>query len=175
MPAVILYGPPAAGKDTVTEALTELDDRYRLYRRMKVGTGRTAGYRMTTLAHVEAMRNTVSVIWENQRYGALYVIDRPSLAALARHSIPVLHLGQVEAVKLVTAAMPETQWVVVWLWCPRGVAAERLAERNTGDIVERLHAWDATKHLSDADISINTVNVDPADTAETIHARVRDL
>lgn len=50
MPAVMLYGPPAAGKDTVTEALIRLDRSYRLYQRLKVGAGRTDGYRMTTLS-----------------------------------------------------------------------------------------------------------------------------
>lgn len=175
MPAVILYGPPAAGKDTVTKALTELDDSYRLYRRIKVGAGRTAGYRITTPAHVEAIRNAGSVIWENQRYGALYVIDRPSLVSMVCNFIPVLHVGQAEAVKLVTAATPELQWIVTWLWCPREVAAGRLAERTPGDVSARLRAWDETGPLSGSDISINTAEVHVADTAAMIHARFRAL
>ncbi|MGH3686136.1 MAG: hypothetical protein ACRDRU_06545 [Pseudonocardiaceae bacterium] len=80
MPIVILYGPPAAGKDTVTNALTWLDSSYQLYQRLKVGAGRTAGYRRTTLSHVDALRSAGCVIWETRRYGALYVIDRASLA-----------------------------------------------------------------------------------------------
>jgi hypothetical protein len=51
MPAVILYGPPAAGKGTVTKALTRLDNSYWLYQSLKVGPGRTAGYRMAALSH----------------------------------------------------------------------------------------------------------------------------
>lgn len=50
MPAIILYGSPAAGKGTVTKALTRLGNSYRLYQRLKVGPGRTAGYRMATLS-----------------------------------------------------------------------------------------------------------------------------
>lgn len=64
MPAVILYGPPAAGKDTVTKALTELDTNYQIYQRLKVGAGRRAGYRITTLSHLEALRSTGAVVWE---------------------------------------------------------------------------------------------------------------
>jgi hypothetical protein len=40
---VILYGPPGAGKDTVTAALTSPDARFQLFRRIKAGAGRTMG------------------------------------------------------------------------------------------------------------------------------------
>jgi guanylate kinase len=171
MPAVILYGPPAAGKDTVTKALTRLDKSYRLYRRLKVGAGRTTGYRMTTSPHVNALRSAGSAVWETRRYDALYVVDRVSLIDMLAVCIPVLHLGQVEAVKAVTTALPPaTQWVTVWLWCPRDIAAARITERGTGDTASRLRAWDETAPLPDADISINTADVHPADTAASKHS-----
>lgn len=175
MPAVILYGAPGAGKDTVTEALTGLDPDYRIYRRLKVGAGRTAGYRMTTLSHVDALRGAGDVLWVNRRYGALYVVDRPSLAEMSRVCNPVLHLGQTEAVGAITAAIPALQWVVVWLWCPRGIAVERIAERGTGDITDRLQAWEETKPLPEADLSINTAEVCPVDAAARIHSQVNTL
>jgi guanylate kinase len=141
MPAVILYGPPAAGKDTVTKALTRLDESYRLYQLLKVGAGRTAGYRMSTLSHVDALRSAGSVVWEIRRYDALYVVDRPSLTEILEVCIPVVHLGQAGAVKAVTAAMPPaTQCVTVWLWCPRAVALGRITERGTGDTLSIDHA-----------------------------------
>jgi guanylate kinase len=174
MPAVILYGPPAAGKDTVTEALTRLDENYRLYRRLKVGAGRTVGYRMTTLSHVDALRKAGAVIWETRRYSALYVVDRASLSEMLTVSIPVLHLGQVEAVGAVTGALA-TQWVTAWLWCPRDVAAKRIAERDTGDAAARLQAWDETEPLPRADIFVNTAEVSPAYAAGAIHSRVQGL
>lgn len=173
MPAVILYGAPAAGKDTVTKALARLDESYRLYQRLKVGAGRTVGYRMTTLSHVNELRSTGSVVWETRRYDALYVVDRASLIDMLEVCIPVLHLGQVGAVKAITVALPPaTQWVTVWLWCPRDIAAGRITERGTGDTAARLRAWDETAPLPDADISINTADVHPADAAATIHSQV---
>jgi guanylate kinase len=172
MPAVILYGPPAAGKNTVTKALTRLDESYQLYRRLKVGEGRTVGYRMTTLSHVDALRSVGAVVWETRRYGALYVVDRASLAEMLTVCIPVLHLGQVEAVTAVTGALA-TQWVTVWLWCPRDVAARRIAKRGTGDAVARLRAWDETEPLPKADISVNTAEVQATDAAAAIHSRVQ--
>jgi guanylate kinase len=169
-PGIILYGPPAAGKDTVTKALTSLDGSYRLYQRLKVGTGRTTGYRITTLPHINTLRNTGSVIWETHRYDALYVVDRTPLTDMLDVCIPVLHTGQLGAVKAVTDTLPPaTQWVTVWLWCPRHIAARRITNRGTGDTSARLRAWDETEPLPEADISINTANVCPANAAETIH------
>jgi guanylate kinase len=60
-------------------------------------------------------------------------------------------LGQVEAVKAVAGALP-TQWVTACLWCPRDVAAMRIAQRGTGDAGARLRAWDETETLPEADI-----------------------
>lgn len=173
MPGVILYGPPAAGKDAVTKALTELDGNYRIYRCLKVGIGRTIGYRMTTLSCVDALRSAGGIIWENYRYDALYAVDRVSLTEMLRVRIPIVHLGQVKAVKAVTAALPATRWIVAWLWCPRNVAVKRISERNTGDTPARLHAWDETRPLPEADISINTAEVCPADVATIIRSRVQ--
>ena len=41
MLGVILYGPPAAGKDTVTRELTTLEGEVHLFSRVKAGSGRT--------------------------------------------------------------------------------------------------------------------------------------
>jgi guanylate kinase len=172
MPAVILYGPPAAGKDTVTGALTTLDQTYQLFRRLKIGAGRKDGYRMTTLSHVERLRSMGAAIWETRRYGALYVIDRMTLIEMLKTCIPVLHLGEAEAVKAVTCSV-ETQWVTAWLWCPRDIAARRITARGTGDTATRLHVWDETGSLPEAHIVINTAEVRPADAATAIHYRVQ--
>lgn len=172
MPAVILYGPPAAGKTTVTNALTTLDPTYQLYRRLKVGTGRTDGYRMTTSSHVERLRSMGVVVWETHRYGALYVIDRVTLTEMVTACIPVLHLGEAEAVKAVMDSV-ETQWMTAWLWCPRNIAATRITARGTGDTAARLHAWEETGALPKAHIAINTAEVGPADAAAVIHHRVQ--
>jgi hypothetical protein len=58
MHAVILYGLPAAGKDTVTKALTGLDAHYVLFQQMKAGPGRRDGYTMTTAAALDQYATT---------------------------------------------------------------------------------------------------------------------
>lgn len=169
MTGIVLYGPPAAGKDTITSALHELDHRYTLFPRLKVGPGRTTGYRMTDEATAKALRAGGDVVWENHRYGARYLIDRPSLAQRLATGVPVVHLGQRPAIDAVTAAVPGAQWFVVYVWCPRDVAERRIIARGTGDTAARLAAWDATEPLPDGDLTINTAETSPRDAAHQIN------
>jgi guanylate kinase len=169
---VVLYGPPASGKDTITAALTQLDPTYQLFRRLKVGPGRRAGYRMTTAGHVNKLRADGEVVWENSRYGATYVVDRHSLGVALSAGIPVVHLGQPEATVAVRTATPATAWLIVWLWCPRDIAARRLEQRNATDVADRLVAWDSTPAFPSADMTIDTSTVSPAEAAASIGAHV---
>ncbi|PXY23713.1 kinase [Prauserella coralliicola] len=173
MIGVIFYGPPAAGKDTVTAALTEICSGYRLFPRLKAGPGRTAGYRMTTPEAIDQLRRDGAVVWENSRYDSTYVVDRPHLEQmLSAGVVPVVHLGQLPGVDAVASAVPGARWLRVYLWCPRDVAAQRIAGRATGDDWARLQVWDATEPLQAADLTINTAEVAPASAAAAIHARV---
>ncbi|MFI2293213.1 guanylate kinase [Streptomyces niveus] len=173
---LILFGGPASGKDTITDELTRSDPEYRLYQRLKVGAGRTSGYRMGTEAELEQLRVAGAVIWENQRYGNVYVIDRAELERMeGANLLPVIHLGQREAVSELQKAEPGTRWLVVELWCSRPVAAARIAARATGDTAERLAAWDQTGHLNRPDLFIDTTHTSPADAAEQIRRKVQWL
>ncbi|KZM73286.1 phosphotransferase-like protein [Nocardia terpenica] len=169
--AVILYGPPASGKDTITDAMIAANPAFQLFRRLKVGTGRTATYRMTTFDHVAALENSGDVIWSNSRYDATYAVDRPELNRMVNaDQIPVLHLGQVEAIEAVLAAMPHLRWTTVELWCPRDIAEQRIRARTTGDTDARLAAWDATVAIPQgmADLRIDTSAHSPAESAQQI-------
>ncbi|MEU5963877.1 kinase [Micromonospora parva] len=172
MRGVILYGPPAAGKDTVTAALRDLDPRYALFERLKVGPGRTRGYRMADETTLDQLRRSGDVVWENHRYGARYVVDRPFLTQQLSAAVPVVHLGQRQAIAAVTRAVPAASWWVVYLWCPRDVAERRISARQTGDAGARLRAWDDTEPLPDADLTIDTAEVSPHAAAERIHRHV---
>ncbi|MEV6704315.1 kinase [Micromonospora wenchangensis] len=169
MRGVILYGPPAAGKDTVTAALHALDTRYSLFQRLKAGPGRTTGYRMTSEATLDELGRNGDVVWENGRYGARYVVDRPSLIEGLSAGMPVVHLGQRPAVDAVRAAVPDARWCVVYLWCPRDVAVQRIVARRTGDTEARIRAWDDTEPLAESDLTLNTAEVPPQLAAELIH------
>ncbi|PZG11527.1 kinase [Micromonospora craterilacus] len=168
MRGVILYGPPASGKDTVTAALRQLDDSYQQFERLKVGSGRTSGYRMGTDRHLTSLRASGDVVWENQRYHSVYVVDAPALRQQLGRGVPVLHLGQVEAVDAVREAFPSVRWTVVALTCPRDLAKQRIAARHTGDTAERLSAWDATEPLVTADLTVDTSTIQPDEAARLI-------
>jgi guanylate kinase len=171
---IILYGPPAAGKDTVTAALTTLDPAYLPFRRLKSGAGRTEGYRMASRAEIDRLRKAGELIWENRRYEAEYFVDRSFMAGELSRGYPVLHLGQPEAIDTMRSAFPETRWLVVYLWCPRDVAESRILERATGDADARLQAWDSTPPIA-GDLTINTGATSPTESALSIRDAVKLL
>jgi guanylate kinase len=175
---VILYGPPAAGKDTVTMALTELRPQYRQFTRLKIGSGKSAGYRMGTAEQLAALEAAGDVVYANSRYGNTYVIDRPGLIAAFAAGVPVVHLGQVDGIRALVDGYP-ADWTVVLLWCPREVTAQRSEGRGDADTMARLAAWDATREDLDAhpdmvwDLRVNTADASPEESALLIDQLVR--
>ncbi|MFF8910953.1 phosphotransferase-like protein [Streptomyces olivaceoviridis] len=170
---VILYGPPASGKDTVTTALSELDSKYVQFARLKVGTGKSAGYRMDTAEHLEELEAAGNVIYANARYGNTYAIDRPGVEAAFAAGVPVLHLGQVDGIRALVDGY-RADWSVVLLWCPREVTEKRSTERGDSNTAARLAAWDATREDLDAhpdmvwDLTVDTTASAPQDAARLI-------
>ncbi|MFB7745374.1 guanylate kinase [Streptomyces sp. NPDC056132] len=170
---VILYGPPASGKDTVTSALTELNSRYAQFVRLKVGTGKAIGYRMGTPEQLHELEAASDVIYANTRYGNTYVIDRPGVDKAFSAGVPVVHLGQVDGIRALVDGYP-ADWSVVLLWCPREVTEHRSAGRGDSDTAARLAAWDATREDLDThpgttwDLTVDTMTSAPQDAARLI-------
>lgn len=170
---VILYGPPAAGKDTVTQELTNLGSRYGQFARLKVGSGRTAGYRMGTAEQLRELKAAGGIVYANERYGSTYVVDRPGLDDAFAAGVPVVHLGQVDGIRSVVDGY-RADWVRVLLWCPKAVAGQRSQARGDADTAERLAAWDDTRRDVDAhpdmvwDLRLETVETAPAAAARLI-------
>jgi guanylate kinase len=170
---VILYGPPASGKDTITTALTGLHSKYAQFARLKVGTGKSASYRMGTAEQLRELEAAGDVIYANTRYGNTYAIDRPGVAAAFAAGVPVVHLGQVDGIRALIDGYP-ADWAVVLLWCPREVTKQRSAGRGDSDTAARLAAWDATREDLDAhpgmvwDLTVDTTVSAPVDAARLI-------
>ncbi|MER7048921.1 phosphotransferase-like protein [Streptomyces jumonjinensis] len=170
---VILYGPPAAGKDTVTTALTELNPQYAQFARLKVGTGKTASYRMGTTDQLRALEAAGDVVYANRRYGNTYLVDRPGLDTAFAAGVPVVHLGQVDGIRALVDSYP-ADWAGVLLWCPREVTEQRSEGRGDSDTTARLAAWDATREDLDAhpdmvwDLTVDTTLTPPKESARLI-------
>lgn len=174
---VLLYGPPASGKDTVTAALIALGRGWLLFPMLKAGAGRTRGYRMTTgeyLAHLT--RWSGEVLWSTRKYDATYVLDRSALTAflVAEPCAPVVHLGHPDGIDTITATALD--WIVVALECPRDITEQRLRQRHAeatdleAVVVERLRAFDATPSLEQADLRFDTSTVSPEQVAARVAA-----
>ncbi|MFJ5787890.1 phosphotransferase-like protein [Streptomyces hydrogenans] len=167
---VVLYGPPASGKDTITAALTELNPKYAQFARLKVGSGKSVGYRMGTVEQLRQLEAAGDVVYANTRYGNTYVIDRPGVDAANAAGAPVVHLGQVDGIRALVDGYP-ADWLAVLLWCSRKATEQRSVGRGDSDTAARLAAWDATREDLDAhpsmawDLTIDTTKVSPQDAA----------
>ncbi|TYK50715.1 guanylate kinase [Actinomadura decatromicini] len=140
---VILYGPPASGKDTITAALTTLDARYAYFHKLKARPGRSMGYRLTTSEDIAELRRRDAVLYESSRYDATYVVDAPHLAELRDAGrIPIVHMGQLAGVEALQTG--SVRWLDVLVWCSRETSEKRLQERGSVDIDRRLRAWGET-------------------------------
>lgn len=185
---VILYGPPGSGKDTVTGELARLSTKFTLFQRLKAGPGRTTGYRLTTVQHIEDLERAGEVLYRHRRYEAEYAIDRGEVSAIvdAGH-FPVVHMGQVAGTRAV-ATFP-INWVRVLLWCPEDVTRERCRGRGDKDLDARLKVWHETRqdlmdHATELwSLVIRTDMVSAAQAAQSINearlagtsAEVRDI
>ncbi|KJS53175.1 guanylate kinase [Streptomyces rubellomurinus subsp. indigoferus] len=141
---IILYGPPASGKDTITAALSELAPQIVQFARLKIGEGRSQGYRMGTVEQLHQLEAAGDVIYRNDRYNSIYLVDRPGLDAVfdAGHT-PIVHLGQIAGICALVTGYPAA-WLTVQLDCPRAVTEQRSTLRGDTDTLARLAAWDAT-------------------------------
>lgn len=176
---ILLYGPPAAGKDTITAALTELDARYVPFTRLKIGSGRTKGYRMGTPEQLAELEARGDVIYRNERYGNVYVVDRPGLEqAMEGDRIPVIHLGQMAGMDEVTARF-SANWARILLWCSRETTARRSPLRGDTDTAARLAVWDATETELVArpgalwELRVDTGEMSPTVAAQRVDGAIR--
>jgi guanylate kinase len=178
---VILYGPPAAGKDTITKALADMDPRFQLLRKLKAGTGKQDGYRPCSATELDRMDSTGELLYRNARYGNEYAVDAASVDRLVRQgAVPIVHVGQLAGVTAVRC-YAAVHWLAVVLWCARNLASSRLVERGDGNAADRMRAWDETQDdlvstpQFSFDLRIRTDRVSAREAAVAIYQRVRHV
>ncbi len=140
---VVLFGPPAAGKDTITARLQATDSRFRYFPKLKVGGGRGFGYRVTDERTAAVLRDAGQIVSEVERYGNRYLVDEPYLMRESRTGIPVIHTASSQEY-LALLRHPKLDCRGVFVWAGREVTAARLRARNSVDVIARLRVWDET-------------------------------
>jgi guanylate kinase len=171
---VLLSGPPASGKDTVTVALERLDMAVKLFPRLKAGSGRMKGYRQVPLASLDEMDAAGLIAQRHERYHNHYAIDRPYLERmLVRGEKPIIHVGRLDNLRQLQDFRPD--FLSVLFWVSEDIMVDRLRHRADRNISERVVAWreerDDLVQLSEPeifDIAIDTGVVEIVDTARLI-------
>ncbi|MFG1824259.1 guanylate kinase [Microbispora bryophytorum] len=139
---VVLYGPPASGKSTITAAMHRHDQRFRLLPKLKVGTGRADGYEFITAERLDELRLAGRLLLETHRYGNVYAVDRRHIEDMtAAGQVPVAHMGNIADLRHLVGRTPDA-WLRVLLWVPREVTEQRSKQRGDADTAQRLNAWD---------------------------------
>jgi guanylate kinase len=177
MTAVVLYGPPTSGKDTITKALSAAHARFQLLTKLKQGTGRSSGYRFVTEDELNELRRQGRIVVETRRYGNVYAVDRHGLEEQQEHGlVPVVHMGNVTDLRTMLAATT-TRWLRVLLWVPRDVCEARSRQRGDVDTAKRLKAWDETaQDILDSDLRdlfdvvVRTDTMGPEEAAQEVVA-----
>ncbi|WP_067142750.1 phosphotransferase-like protein [Microtetraspora malaysiensis] len=146
---IVLYGPPASGKSTITAALADTDPQFTLLRKLKVGTGRADEYDFVTAEHLEQLREAGRLLVETRRYGNVYAVDARTVDAMTEAGqIPIVHVGSITDLHQLTGSGGD--WLTVRLWVPREVCGQRSRSRGDPDTGKRLQAWDEAQADFDA-------------------------
>lgn len=178
---ILLVGPPASGKDTITAALEQIDDRYVYFEKLKVGSGRTNGYRMTESAALDAMLSRGEIALLTSRYSSRYAVDYREITRLTEAGrTPVIHIGRIHDLLELRSNIRSQHMLTVLLKLPRDVAIERICARGTGDEKSRIAAYDEDVAQARAigespdifEVVIDTAQTDAATAAQFIHHRV---
>ncbi|RBQ21366.1 guanylate kinase [Spongiactinospora rosea] len=125
---IILCGPPASGKSTITRALHDLDPRFVPVRNLVVGPHPADDHDQVTDEQVERLRRAGRIISDIRREGGRYAIDRHPIEHMTQAGlVPVIHVCGRPDVRRLSAL---GEWVRVLLWAPREVCHERLRRRD---------------------------------------------
>lgn len=173
---VILCGPPASGKDTITTALKGLGD-YEKVRLHRTGPRPKEGYIHVDDEQFEILKRENHFIEHHTTYGRQYGVSIGELLITSiKHKYSVIHLGSPKQALEIKKNLPQDIVKIIYLWNTRTELQERLHLRyqdNADEILRRMAV--AAQEMADfkevgleaVDLAIKNNNI--AETVQIIH------
>lgn len=143
---ILLSGTPASGKDTLTNKLTELDDRFVHFRKHKINTGGKLDdtYYLISKEAFDSMAENGEFIQYHYRYDRGYGVSKEELVRLnSIGKIPIIHVGKYENIAKFRDAKLNGVMSVL-LFTDKATTKKRLELRhpnNEDEINKRLTAY----------------------------------
>jgi len=141
---LLLSGPPASGKDTVSHELINRNNRFVLFKKHRAGGETNSGYIDISTAQFKEMEAQNKFIQSHLRYGRLYGVSRDGIEkTLAYGKIPIIHTGRIENLVKLKDVFGQ-KCIAIHLWEHRDILAERIRKRhnNAEEISARITALD---------------------------------
>jgi guanylate kinase len=167
---ILIAGPPASGKRTLTFALTSMRRSYAPFRALSAALHPTIAAERSTERHLDELKAWAQVFHEFTEDGMRYVFDHGRLNKLREHGrIPVATVC--DTAGMLAFEREADDWLPILLWCPREVAEQRepaLAQPA------RRRRWDRslhrlTRHLARFALVIRSDRWDAIGTAQLVH------
>lgn len=153
---ILLCGPPASGKDKLTEALIILDNKFWHFQKHRGIEGEIPNNQASKQYINVSKDEFIKMIEQNQfiqyheRYNRYYGISQVLLNDKVNNGfIPIIHTGRIENLKELDRKV-NGNTIKVLIWVPIEVLKQRLMKRHNHDSEEverRLHA--AEEEFSD--------------------------
>ncbi len=146
--AILLSGPPASGKDSLTEALHGIDPKFVHFRKHRAGSGGQPGaaYIDISVSQFERMAQQNRFAQWHDRYGRYYGVAVEELdRTLSTAKIPIIHVGKYQNLLALRQHPLLRPALSILLLCSRAAAGVRLENRHAGQLGEveaRLAAFD---------------------------------
>ncbi len=144
---ILLCGPPASGKDSITEAICKIDEGFYHFKKHRAINGKTYMHRNNyidiTKDEFKKMIENDEFIQYHERYNRYYGISKKAMAdGISKNLNMIIHTGRIENLQELKKKINENT-ISILLWAPMDILRQRLVKRhhnNENEISRRLIA-----------------------------------